>query len=300
MLAKTGKRFEGFRRDARRGVNKEMVMNKRGFCASLIGAAMALALSGAAYAEDALAKVKAAGVLKVGTETEFAPFDFIDAGAHVGLNVDLFDEIGKEMGVKIEWVTLPWDGVLPGMEAGKFDFVAGPATITKARMEHYTFSPPLAEATVALMKRKGDKTIMKPEDIGGKTIGEAKATSQLAQTKAYGDTLPGKVTIKEYVGFNEAYADLAAGRVVAVGNSLPNIAFVAKQRPDTFEVVLPTFGAKSYFGFLGRKDADFTSLNDAIAAAMLKIKGDGRMAKLQEKWFGTSFDTPDSVPTPNF
>jgi polar amino acid transport system substrate-binding protein len=275
-------------------------MNKRGFCAMLLGAAMAVALSGAAYADDILAKVKAAGVMKVGTETEFAPFDFIDAGAHVGLNVDLFDEIGKELGVKIEWVALPWDGVLPGLEAGKFDMVAGPATITKARMEHYRYSPPLAEATVALMKRKGDKTIMKPEDIAGKVIGEAKATSQLAQTKAYGETLPGKVQIKEYVGFNEAYADLAAGRVVAVGNSLPNIAFVAKQKPDTFEVVLPTFGAKSYFGYMGRKDPEYASLMDAVQAAMLKIKADGRMAKIQQKWFGTTFDTPDTVPSPNF
>jgi polar amino acid transport system substrate-binding protein len=273
---------------------------KRGIFGTVIGVALAAALSGAAHADDVLAKVKAAGTMKVGTETEFAPFDYIDAGAHVGLNVDLFEEIGKELGVKIEWVTLPWDGVLPGLEAGKFDMVAGPATITKARMEHYRFSPPIAEATVALMKRKGDKAVMKPEDIGGKIVGAGKATSQLAQLKAYGDTLPGKVEAKEYVGFNEAYADLAAGRIVAVGNSLPNIAFVAKQRPDTFEVVLPTFGAKSYFGFIGRKDADYAGLMDAVQAAMLKIKADGRMAKIQQKWFGTTFDTPDSVPTPNF
>ena len=273
-------------------------MNKRGLFKVVLSAAMAMALSGAAYADDVLAKVKAAGVLKVGTETEFAPFDYIDAGAHVGLNVDLFDEIGKELGVKIEWVALPWDGVLPGLEAGKFDMVAGPATITKARMEHYRFSPPIAEATVALMKRKGDKSVMKPEDIGGKVVGAGKATSQLAQLKAFGDTLPGKVEAKEYVGFNEAYADLAAGRIVAVGNSLPNIAFVAKQRADTFEVVLPTFGTKSYFGFIGRKDADHAGLMDAVQAAMLKIKGDGRMGKIQQKWFGTTFDTPDSVPTP--
>jgi polar amino acid transport system substrate-binding protein len=274
-------------------------MNKRGFLTLALGAALAFGPSGAALAADALANAKAAGVLKVGTETEFAPFDFIDAGAHVGLNVDLFDEVGKELGVKIEWVTLPWDGVLPGLEAGKFDYVAGPATITKARSEHYRFSLPIAEATVALMKRKGDASITKPEDIGGKTIGEAKATSQLAQTKAFGEKLPGGVKVKEYVGFNEAYADLAAGRIVAVGNSLPNIAFVAKQKPDTFEVVMPTFGVKTYFGYIGRKDPDYQPLMDAVQAAMLKIKNDGRMGKLQTKWFGTSFDTPDTVPVPN-
>ena len=275
-------------------------MDKRGMIKLAMGVALAVGLGGAAFADDVLAKVKAAGVMKVGTETEFAPFDYIDAGAHVGLNVDLFAEIGKELGVKIEWVALPWDGVLPGLEVGKFDMVAGPATITKARMEHYRFSPPIAEATVALMKRKGDASVTKPEDIGGKIVGAGKATSQLAQLKAFGDTLPGKVDAREYVGFNEAYADLAAGRIVAVGNSLPNIAFVAKQRPDTFEVVLPTFGAKSYFGFIGRKDADYASLMDAVQGAMLKIKADGRMATIQKKWFGTTFDTPDAVPSPNF
>jgi polar amino acid transport system substrate-binding protein len=167
-------------------------------------------------------------------------------------------------------------------------------------MERYRFSPPIAEASVALLKRKGDASVMKPADISGKAVGAGKATSQLAQLKAFGDTLPAKVEAKEYVGFNEAYADLAAGRIVAVGNSLPNIAFVAKQRPDTFEVVLPSFGAKSYFGFIGRKDADYAPLMDAVQGAMLKIKADGRMAKIQTKWFGTSFDTPDTVPTPNF
>src|SRR6476661_5415964 len=111
-------------------------MQKRMFLKTVLGAAMALGVSmGVAQAQDALARVKAASVLKVGTETAFAPFDFIDAGKHAGLNVDLFAEIGKEMGVKIEWVALPWEGVLPGLEAGKFDMVAGPATITKARME---------------------------------------------------------------------------------------------------------------------------------------------------------------------
>ncbi len=274
-------------------------MHKRGFCALALGAALALALNGAALAADTLAKVKAAGVMKVGTETEFAPFDYIDAGQHVGLNVDLFDELGKELGVKIEWVTLPWDGVLPGLEAGKFDIVAGPATITKARMEHYVFSAPIAEATVALMKRASDKTIMKPEDIAGKAVGAGKATAQLAQLQSFGSKLPGGVTTKEYVGFNEAYADLAAGRIVAVGNSLPNIAFVAKQRPETFSVVLPTFGVKTYFGYIGRKGDDDKSLMDAVDAALVKMKKDGRMGKLQQKWFGVSFDTPDAVTTPN-
>ena len=274
-------------------------MNKRTVIQLLAGAVLAVGMSGVvAKAEDALSRVKSTGTLKVGTETEFAPFDFIDAGNHVGLNVDLFAEIGKEMGVKIEWVALPWEGVLPGLDAGKFDMVAGPATITKARTERYRFSPPIAEATVALLKRKGDKSVMKPEDIAGKAVGGGKASAQLAQLKALAETLPGKADVREYVGNSEAYADLAAGRIVAVGNSLPNIAYVASQRPDTFEVVKPPFGTKSYFGYIGRKDGDYAKLGDAVQAAMLKIKADGRLAAIQKKWFGDSFDTPDLVTEP--
>ena len=110
-------------------------MAKRVVVRALFGLALAAALGGGARAEDALGRVKGAGVLRVGTETAFAPFDFIDAGQHVGLNVDLFEEVGRDMGLKVQWVALPWEGVLPGLEAGKFDLVAGPATITKARQE---------------------------------------------------------------------------------------------------------------------------------------------------------------------
>jgi polar amino acid transport system substrate-binding protein len=275
-------------------------MKRRIFVTGLAGVGLALALPLAAQAQDALARVKAAGVLKVGTETAFAPFDFIDAGEHTGLNIDLFAEVGKELGVKIEWVTLPWDGVLPGLEAGKFDTVAGPATITKERMERYRFNVPIAEATVALLKKAGDDSIQKPEDISGKTVGTGKATAQLAQAEAYAKTLPEPVTFKEYVSFNEAYADLAAGRVVAVANSFPNIAYVAQQRPETFALVEPPFGVKTYFGYPGRKDADHASLMDAIDAAILKMKGDGWLAAMQEKWFGVTFDTPDHLTEANF
>ena len=267
---------------------------------TITSAVVALALAGAAHAEDALERIKAAGVMKVGTETAFAPFDFIDAGEHAGMNVAVFDEIGKALGVKIEWVTLPWDGVLPGLESGKFDMVAGPATITQARMERYRFSVPIAEATVALLKKAGDDSIEKPEDIAGKTVGSGKATAQLAQLQDYGATLPEPIETKEYVSFNEAYADLAAGRIVAVANSFPNIAFVAQQRPETFAVVEPPFGAKTYFGFPGRKDADYASLMDAIDAEIVAMKEDGRLAALQEKWFGVTFDTPTEVPAPGF
>ena len=80
-----------------------------------------------------------------------------------------------------------------------------------------------------------------------------------------------------------------------MANSFPNIAYVAQQRPDTFAVVEPPFGTKTYFGFPGMADEDHASLMDAIDGAILKMKADGRLAEYQKKWFGVTFDTPDKV-----
>ncbi|RAK19703.1 polar amino acid transport system substrate-binding protein [Salipiger aestuarii] len=278
------------------GPHREFDM-RRQLIAAATGAAL-FASAMAANAQDALDRVMDAGVLKVGTETAFAPFDFIDAGEHTGLNLDVFEEIGKDMGVEIEWITLDWTGVLPGLEAGRFDVVAGPATITADRMQRYRFSSPIAEATVAILAC-ADCDIETPEDIAGKPVGGATGTAQLAQLREFAATLDTPPTsIGEYVSFNESYADIAAGRIVAVANSLPNIAFVAQQRPEVFKVVKPAFGTPAYFGYPGRIEPEYATLMDKIDEILLAMKADGRMATLQEKWFGTTFDMPDYIIEP--
>lgn len=266
--------------------------------AALLGAAM-LAAGGAATASaDTLADVKKAGTFNVATEMQFPPFDFLENNEYKGIDRDLFDEVAKELGVKAKYIDLPWTSVLPGLEAKKFDLVIAPVTITKERMKRYAFTVPISEATAAMMKRADDKTINKPEDIAGKTVGGGKGTSQLAQVKEFGATLNPAPTVKEYVDSNQSYADLAAGRVDVSVNSLPNLAYAAAQRKETFAVVLPPFGKPSYFSWVGRPGDEDKSLVEAVNAALVKIQKDGRMAAIQKKWFGVSAELPTTVPEP--
>lgn len=257
-----------------------------------------LALPPLAASADVLADVKSAGVLRIGTETEFAPFDYIDGDKHVGFNVDFFEALGKDHGLKIEWVALPWAGVLPGLESGKFDMVAGPAIITKARLERYVFSSPIAEGTVTLVKRASDGSIQKPADIAGKPVGGGRGSNQLQQLKDFAATLTPAPTVREYTGANETQADMAAGRIVGYATSLPNALMAAKQRPSMFAAVLPPFGPKAYLGFIGRKDAASASLMQMVDDEIATMKKDGRFAKLQEKWFGSATELPVSVTEP--
>ena len=251
----------------------------------------------AAFADDTLAEIKKRGVLTTATEMQFPPFDISDNGTYKGLDRDLIDAVGKEMGLKVTYLDLPWTSVLPGLEAKKFDLCIAPVTITKERMKHYAFTVPIADATAALMKRADDKSIIKPEDIAGKTVGGQKGTSQVAQLKAFAAKLPKPVEVKEYVDNNQASADLAAGRIDATVNSLPNLAYAAQQRSDTFAVVTPPFGEPTYFSWVGRLDDE--TLIDAINAAILKVTADGTMAKIQKTWFGQTMDLPKTVPEPS-
>ena len=252
------------------------------------------ALTRAAFADDTLAEIKKRGVLSTATEMQFPPFDISDNGTYKGLNRDLIDAVGKEMGLKVTYLDLPWTSVLPGLEAKKFDLCIAPVTITKERMKHYAFTVPIADATAALMKRADDKSIMKPEDIAGRTVGGQKGTSQLAQLKEFAAKLPKPVEVKEYVDNNQSYADLAAGRIDASVNSLPNLAYVVQQRSDAFAMVMPPFGQPTYFSWVGRLDDQ--TLIDAINAAILEVEADGTMAKIQKTWFGQTMDLPKTVP----
>jgi polar amino acid transport system substrate-binding protein len=256
-----------------------------------------LGATGAAFADDTLAQIKQRGVLATATEMQFPPFDISDNGTYKGLDRDLIDAVGKEMGVKVSYLDLPWTSVLPGLDAKKFDLCIAPVTITKERMKRYAFTVPIADATAALMKRADDKSIMKPEDIAGKTVGGQKGTSQVAQLKEFGAKLPKPVEVKEYVDNNQSYADLAAGRIDASVNSLPNLAYVAQQRSDTFAMVAPPFGSPTYFSWVGRLDDK--TLIDAINAAILAVEANGDMAKIQKTWFGQTMDLPKTVPEPS-
>lgn len=278
-------------------------MTRRSGLKAVLTAAVAVAavLSAAPAAQaDTLANVKAAGVLKVATEMQFPPFDMIEGETYKGIDRELIDEVAKEMGVKADYLDLPWTSVLPGLEAKKFDLVIAPVTITKERMARYAFTIPISEATAALMKRAGDSSITKPEDINGKKVGGGKGTSQLAQIKEFAAAKGLKVEFKEYVDSNQSYAELAAGRVDASVNSLPNLSYAAAQRSDTFSVVLPPFGKPTYFSWVGRKGDEDASLIAAVNEALTKINKDGRMAAIHKKWLGATSELPTTVPEPSF
>nr|WP_246732997.1 transporter substrate-binding domain-containing protein [Rhizobium ruizarguesonis] len=253
-----------------------------------------------ASAAELLEKIKTDKVFTVATEARFAPFEFVEDSKIVGYSADIMAEIMKALpGVELKRLDLPWQGILPGLAASRFDYVVTSVTVTPERMKAYHLSAPIADATMAVLKRKGDTDFAKPEDIAGKPVGSQAGSAQLAALEKFAGELKaggkGDATISTYTDFSEAYADLGTGRIKAVINSLPNLLEAARQRPDVFEVVLPTFGAKTYFSWAGRNDAQSASLNALMDAELVKLNKSGKLGELQKKWFGATMELPEKL-----
>lgn len=266
------------------------------FCAASLAV---MALSTPAKAEDdLLAQVQKKGELVIGTEMQFAPFDFLENGKQNGFNKDFFEEIGKELGVKVRFIDLPWPSVLPGLDAKKFDIVGGPILVTQARKDRYTFFHPVADGSVAFLKSAKNTEFTSPEQIVGKVMGGGKGSAQLALARDYLKTLPGETESREYIDNNQAYADLVTGRLTAVANSLPNISYVAKQRPNVFAVVQPAISKKVYFAHLTRKGPETEKFVNEVNRIIIGMHENGNLPALQKKWFGLEQEVPTTDFTP--
>nr|WP_163504006.1 transporter substrate-binding domain-containing protein [Halomonas socia] len=249
---------------------------------------------------DLLETIRADGTFTVGTEARFAPFEYIEDGEIVGYSTDIMEHIMAELdGVELIRMDLPWQGILPGLERERFDYVITSVTATPERMQRYHLSAPIADATMAILKRAGEDEIGSPEDIGGKVAAAQAGSAQLEALEALAAELEEAGTpladIRTYTGVDEAYADLGTGRVDVVINSLPNLLEAERTRPDVFEVV-GTFGEPVYFSWAGRRDDESAALNAFMDEQIQRLNEDGTLAELQETWFGAPMDLPLELP----
>ena len=255
---------------------------------------------------DVLEDIKKKGEIVIATEARYAPFEMLKDGKIVGYGKDILDEILKDLpGVKLKQLDLPFQGILAGLTAKRYDFVATSLTVTKARAAKYAFTYPISTASVAILKRKGDDRINSAADMSGMIVGTQAGSAQIKVVQDYEATefiakgKPGYKSIQEFTDYNEAYAALASRRVDLVPQAIPNLAPIIKERPELFEIVQPPFGPDTFYGWVGRPDAESESLVQFFSDGIEKLHKNGKLTELQQKWFGFTMDVPTGyVPEP--
>jgi polar amino acid transport system substrate-binding protein len=268
----------------------------------LTGAASATLLSLPAIRSaraDTLDEVKKRGTLIVGMEAAYVPYEFFKDGKIIGYDPDIIDTFCPKLGVKAQLVDTAWNGIIPALYAKKFDVIVSAMTITKERAEKVLFSMPYADASNVILLRADESRIKTADDLSGKIVGVqiGSAAAGIIQTfaaKLKAEGKPGYADVKQYEHYPEAYQDLLNKRTDAVVNSKSTMLVVMKDAPGKFKMIGGVSDITAYFGMAFRKeDVAFQSfVNDQLAA----MKKDGSLAKLQEKWFGSTMETPNAVP----
>lgn len=264
-----------------------------------------LGLSSAANA-DLLEEIKQRGEIVIATEARYAPFELLEDGKITGYHQDMLMEILTDLpDVKLKQLDLPFQGIMAGLTAKRYDFVVTSLTITKARAAKYNFTYPTSTASVAVLKRKGDERIVQPQDMAGKVLGIQAGAPQVEVAKEYEQSVvipekgEGYKDIKLFTDYNEAYSALASRRVDAVPQALSNLAPIVKERGDLFEIVQPAFGPATYYAWAGRDDAESESLVAFFSEGIEKLQQSGKLDELQMKWFGFTMEVPQGmVPAP--
>ncbi len=273
-------------------------MKRRTFLAT--AAAVAAAPRLALAQGVTLAQIKARGELQIGCEAAYVPFTYRDAGKIVGYDVELAEIFCKTLGVKPNFIDTAWAGVIPSLYAKKFDVIMSSMSYTKERLERVAFTIPYAEASQAMLIRAGDSGAIKGvTDLNGRSIAvKLGSPGQILQERIAGNLKSaGGAGFKEVRVFDDhpsAYVALAQNRVDAVLNTVPTLAMVLKDAPGKYALV-KGIGADNWAGIAARKeDAEIISfLNTELG----RLKADGTIYKLQEKWFGFRMTLADKIPT---
>ena len=238
-----------------------------------------------------LDEIKQRGSMVVATEDDFRPFEFVKDGTPTGYDTVLLNILRKTAAFKIDQEIIPWTGLLPGVDTGKYDAAVTAAVITKDRQNFLDFCTPISDATIYYVKRAKDASIKDVADLNGKTLGLQAGSAMLAAVPQLEDMLAktnGKVgKVVQYVSYPEAYQDLALGRTDYVTNTRINLNLLIKEKPGVFALGQPV-AAKSYISWAVKKGN--TSVLDYLNAFLLEQRKNGEMYKLQKEWLGESFE----------
>ena len=276
-------------------------MQRRDFLKLASAGAAGTLLPGLARAQSVtVAQIKAAGELKIGCEAAYVPFTYRDAGKIVGYDVELAELFCRTLGVKPNFIDTAWAGVIPSLYAKKFDIIMSSMSYTKERLERVAFSIPYAEASQAMLIRAGDTGAIKGlADLNGRVLavklgspGQVLQEKMLASLKAAGG--PGFKELRVFDDHPSAYVALAQNRVDVVLNTIPTLAMVLKDAPGKYAIV-KGIGADNWAGIAVRKeDPEIVSF---LNAELARLKADGTIYRLQEKWFGFRMTLADKIPS---
>ena len=221
-------------------------------------------------------------VLRIGTEGAYAPFNYTNAdGTLGGFDIEIANAICADMQVTCEIMAQDWDGIIPGLKAGKYDAIVAAMSVTPERAQQVAFTDPyFSNALVFLAKKDSTFDPAKVTDINAHSIAAQRST---ISSQWLENTYP-KADMKLYDTLSNAFLDLGAGRVDAmISDKLPAIEWLSSTSGNNYVLKGAEIDINDNFAIAVRPNDE--ALQAKINTSLSNIKANGTYDKINQKYF---------------
>ncbi|MEU2610903.1 ABC transporter substrate-binding protein [Micromonospora sp. NPDC007271] len=230
--------------------------------------------------------IKADGVIKVGTDSTYAPAEFLDNDGKtvIGFDVELFNAVAQKLGLKAEYESAPFDAILPGVDSGKYEVGVSSFTINPERLKSVNMVSYFSAGTQWATK-KGNPSGVDNENACGKKIAVQVGTVQVdditARSKKCTDAGKPAITIDQYQAQSDATAAVISGKDDAMLADSPVGAYAVKQSGGQLELLGDIYESAPY-GYAVKKDQQ--AFAEVLKEAVQAVIADGSYKTALEKW----------------
>lgn len=236
---------------------------------------------------DLLAQIQERGEIVIAMEGTWAPWTYHDeSGTLVGFDVEVGQQIAQALGVEATFVEGEWDGLLAGLDAGRYDIMINGVDVTEERAEAYDFSDPYAYNRTAVIVGGDNTDITSMEDLAGKRTANTISSTYAEVAEGYGAEVTGVDDL------NQTFELLLSGRIDATLNAEVTYYDYMEAHPDANIKIACLNPEATQVAIPFRKGEDTASLREAVDQALADLRASGALAELSEKYFGTDITQP--------
>lgn len=261
-------------------------MHRKSFLTLLLAGLLVLAGCGQsgggepAEAGNLLSQIKERGELVVATEGTWAPWTYHDESDElVGYDVEVARRIGEKLGVSVRFEEGEFDGLLAGLEAGRYDIMVNGVDVDEERSQKYDFTTPYAYNRTAVIVRGDNTEIAAMEDLKGRHTANTITSTYARTAEKYGAEVTGVDDL------NQTFELLFSGRIDATLNAEVSFYDYMRAHPDA-DIKIACLDPESTCAAIPVPKGE-EELTAAINEALAELSRDGTLTELSEKYFGT-------------
>ena len=268
---------------------------------SLLALATAFTIAGCSNSQESAAdtnpeateatSASTGDVLRIGTEGAYAPFNYTNAdGTLGGFDVEIANALCADMQVTCEIIAQDWDGIIPGLKAGKYDAIVAAMSVTPERSQQVSFTDPyFSNALVFLAKKDSSFDPSNNSDIDSHSIAAQRST---ISSQWLEDTYP-KADMKLYDTLSNAFLDLGSNRVDAmISDKLPAIEWLSSNAGSKYALKGDEIDINDNFAIAVRPG---DPLQAKINQSLANIKANGTYDKINQKYFAVPASATSTV-----